>query len=149
MLTPRRMAEEKQSFGAASKNLLKDSGLTSGADQVKDLAGAAMTLATSKEGMEPIIDLVENKAQLSCLTPLSFVFVFVMGSALVINGSALIGPYNLLPSSAKAPHKIQSLCRSPVHSLIHTTLSPIVGSKLAFVGGHLAWTAMLGPPVDQ
>ena len=47
--------------------------------------------------MDAVVDLVENKATVAHLTPLSFVYVFVLASALVMNGSALVGPHKTLP----------------------------------------------------
>ena len=40
----------------------------------------------SKDEAEPIIDFVENKAQIGMLTPLIFVYAFALGSAIILAG---------------------------------------------------------------
>ena len=42
--------------------------------------GESSTIVTSKDETEPIIDFVENKAHVAVLTPLIFVYAFVIGS---------------------------------------------------------------------
>ena len=105
---------------------------------------------SSKDGPEPIIDFVENKAHCGCLTPCLFVYTFALGSCIVMSGSALIGPENTLPLS---PHwsgatAIRALCRSPITGTVQDVFAPTVGSKNAFVGGHIAWSTMLEMPTD-
>ena len=51
--------------------------------------------------MDAVVDLVENKSTIAHLSPLSFVSVFVLASALVMNGSALVGPDKLLPQVSR------------------------------------------------
>ena len=105
----------------------------------------------SKDGPPPIIDFVENKSQISCLTPIIFVYTFALGSALVMCGSSLIGPQDTLPLAPQptGPTQIRALCRSPVTGLLLDQFGSRMGPKFAFVGLHLGWTAMLEPPADQ
>ena len=103
---------------------------------------------SSKDELEPIIDFVENKSQIGWLTPCIFIFAFAMGSAIVMCGSALIGPENTLGTVPKAPTRIAALCRSPVHELLVDVMAPKLGAKHAYVGAHLAWTALLDPTTD-
>lgn len=102
----------------------------------------------SKDGPEPIIDFVENKAQVGTLTPLIFVFAFAVASTLVMCGSALIGPEKTLPLAASRPAVINALCRGSVTGLVADAMAERVGPKLSFFGIHLVWDALLEPPVD-
>ena len=81
--------------------------------------------------------------QISWLT-LIFIFAFVLGSAIVISGSALIGPENILgltgPASATKP------LRSP--AIDHNAFDANLTAKHTFVGTYLGWTALLEPPTD-
>ena len=113
-----------------------------------DLLQHPLSTKSSKDEAEPIIDFVENKAQISWLTPLIFIFAFVLGSAIVISGSALIGPENILGLTPGRPSAIKALCRSPVHDLIHNAFDANLTAKHTFVGTYLGWTALLEPPTD-
>ena len=79
-----------------------------------------------KDEREPLIDFVENKGQVSFLSPLIFVYAFAVGSAIVMSGSALVGPDNTMRThGADPPHEIRALCRSPPYGLLHTVASQI------------------------
>ena len=104
--------------------------------------------ASSKAEPDPIIDFVENKVQIWWLHPLIFVFAFVIGSALVMAGSALIGPSDTLPRVATEPIAIRALCKSPVTSALLQTMEVNLGRKIAYTGISLAWQQMLEPPND-
>lgn len=104
----------------------------------------------SRDGAEPIIDFVENKTQITWLSPCIFVYAFAMGATLVMCGSALIGPEHALPTAPGAPTTIRALCRAPVTGYVQDALGRSMGGKykLAFVGLHLVWTTLLEPPAE-
>ena len=79
---------------------------------------------------------------------LIFVYAFAIGSTLVMMGSALIGPGQMLPVKADAPSAIHALCKSPLHAGLAQAMKQRLGGKLAFVGIHMSWNYLLEPPTD-
>ena len=65
---------------------------------------------------------------------------------MVLCGSALIGPDEMLPIRPGEPVAMQALCLSPIHAGVTGSMNGSLSSKLAFVSTHLIWTHLLEPP---
>lgn len=138
-------AEAKAKRAAAKKRLKERAKATEG-------GGVRAKLTRGGAPMEPIIDLVTNNALCASLMPCTFVYAFSMASALVLAGSALVGPYDVLPKNNLEAHPavaIKPLCASPVWPVLVDQLDAVFNDTVMSASvAHYAWRKLGAPPED-
>ena len=75
------------------------------------------------------VDLVENRAKREIVTPLIFLYAFAIPSAMLLAGTALIGPSNALGTTPGAPESLSLLCQSPLALLVQNQYARTTGVR--------------------